>query len=158
MLLTPKLRDRSIYTECVIHLVGAHPAQPWPTRRARLAPELNQLIARKSKELAQQCATMDRDLLLLTINIGTSTSNRNTHATHTQSASILSSSERETWLIIQLSKDEVANALNALHAPQNSRIYPLERGNLYRKLKQGYGYREYKEVLARCRAMMPGGE
>ncbi|KAF2257785.1 hypothetical protein CC78DRAFT_178990 [Lojkania enalia] len=67
ILLAMPLQDDSIFTECLVHLVGTYPAWPWPTRRTGIPSEVRQFIAHKAKELNQLCLEVDRDLLLITI-------------------------------------------------------------------------------------------
>ncbi|KAF2181679.1 hypothetical protein K469DRAFT_691770 [Zopfia rhizophila CBS 207.26] len=119
------LENSSIYTEAMIHLVGAHPAWPWPTNRTSIPSALRQLIAHKSKELDVQCLEAEHDLMLNTITVG----------------------KRPT--IIQLFRDWLCNVLTEQSETRSKQS--LERGTLFRNLyKGGEAYLPFEEVKEVC--------
>lgn len=131
------LEDGLIYKEALIHLVGAHPKWPWRhSKRAMLPPDLHQLIAKKSKVIDQMCLEAERDLLMLTIEVG----GKPVSCEHRKAI--------ETWVLVQIFRDEVAAILRS---QQGSDKWPLVKGKLYRKLHRGgSAYMDYERTLRRC--------
>lgn len=137
------IEDTSIYTECLIHLVGAHPNWIWPTSKTSLSTELCQLISKKSKELDLLCVEIDRDLLMITINVG---QGRNQEPVPCHRSQI------ETWMIVQLFRDTVARCLHNIDKPKQRSI---NRGSIYRKIhKGGSAYLGFEEVQIICHGTM----
>ncbi|KAF2275201.1 uncharacterized protein EI97DRAFT_379662, partial [Westerdykella ornata] len=129
------LEDDSIYTESLVHLVGAHPRWPWRPKSV-LPPEIQHLIAQKAAELDRMCVDVDRDLLMVTI-VGQDR----------KPVPCEDRSQRETWMIVQLFRDAIANGLRALERKK--------RGTCYRKiLAGGSAYLDYPEIRDSCRKIM----
>jgi hypothetical protein len=141
--LAVSVEDTSIFTECLIHLVGAHPHWLWPTNKTSLAAEYCQLVSKKSKELDQLCVEIDRDLLMITIEVG---QGRN------QEPVPCHRSLMETWMLVQLFRDTVSRSLHTINKPRQRSI---ERGSIYRKIhKGGSAYMEYEDVHCTCQGIM----
>ncbi|KAF2474117.1 uncharacterized protein BDR25DRAFT_385577, partial [Lindgomyces ingoldianus] len=133
------LENTSIYTECLIHLVGAHPGWTSPTSKKTLPTELQQLIARKSEELDSKCTELERELLLVTIKV------RRGPVTP-QDGHV------ETWMLVQMFRDALATQLLSMRTPKQM---TLRRGVVYRKLRKGGSeYMEIDEVRGVCRGIM----
>jgi hypothetical protein len=144
LLLSLSLHNESIYTEALIHMSGAHPCWPWPTPRSNLPKEILRLITTKSEDLNQRCTEVERDLLLLTINVG-----RNA-ASHP--VSLLTNSEFDTWFIVSTFRSILAQEFTAL---DNDRKKPLRRAHVYRKLSKAEGYMPYEEMRHMMEQVMP---
>ncbi|KAF2254017.1 hypothetical protein BU26DRAFT_418224, partial [Trematosphaeria pertusa] len=113
------LENKSIYTECLVHLVGAHPCWPWLTRRTALSQDLRKLIAGKSEELDRMCVEAERGVLLATIHLGRGP---------------LDPTERnqtETWLVVQVFRDLLAQRIDALDRDKRA---ALKRGTFFRAI------------------------
>lgn len=134
------LEDSLIYKEALIHIVGAHPRWPWRrSERSMLPPELHTLIAMKSKILDQMCLEADRDLMLLTIEVGGHPVSFNNGKT------------METWLLVQIFRDQLAALLRS---QRGSDDWALKRGKLYRKFhKGGSAYMDYENVQRQCKRL-----
>ncbi|KAL5399484.1 hypothetical protein PMIN06_008386 [Paraphaeosphaeria minitans] len=61
------LENCDIYTECLFHLVGAHPKMPWPTHRTAIPEPIQHIVQQKAAELAALRADVERELLLITL-------------------------------------------------------------------------------------------
>jgi hypothetical protein len=144
LLLSLSLHNESIYTEALIHMSGAHPCWPWPTSRSSLPEEILRLITIKSQELNQRCTEVERDLLLLTINVGR---NATSHP-----VSLLTNSEFDTWFIVSTFRSILAQEFTAL---DNDRKKPLRRAHMYRKLGKAEGYMPYEEMRRMMEQVMP---
>lgn len=132
------LEDTSIYTECLIHLVGAHPCWPWQTKRTVLPHELEQFVANKSEELDQLCTEIERDLLVITIETGRDQ----------KPVSCEDRTQMESWMLVQVFRDAIAAGL---HSVDKGNRKSLRRGTLYRRVhKGGSAYMEYEDVRSRC--------
>ncbi|ORY16167.1 hypothetical protein BCR34DRAFT_597961 [Clohesyomyces aquaticus] len=139
--LATALENQSIYTECLIHLIGAHPSWPWPTPRKTLAPDLRSLIARKSEELNRKGNKLERELLLNTIQV------RRGPVTPQDG-------HTETWILVQIFRDALATQLHSMQTPKQT---ATNRGTMYRKIyKGGSEYMEVDEVRSACRNIIQG--
>jgi hypothetical protein len=141
LLLAIALENDFIYVESLIHVIGANPCWPWPTKRASLPDLIIQLITRKSAELDKEVAEVERELLLLTI-----------LTTRGVPFSSEISSQFDTWFVIQLFRDTIASVLREHDKSKPS----LRRGSLFRKIKQGgSAYMAYEDVRRMLRSVMP---
>ncbi|KAF9695045.1 hypothetical protein EKO04_007028 [Ascochyta lentis] len=141
LLVALSLENEFIYTESLIHLIGAHPCWPWPTKRSALADKMHQLIAKRSRELDLQVLEAERELLLLTI-----TTMRGVPY------SAESYSQFDTWFVVQLFRDTLTNAFRQHDASSPS----LKRGSLFRKIRVGGStYMAYEDVRRMVQAVMP---
>ncbi|CAN9370427.1 unnamed protein product [Alternaria alternata] len=144
LLLSLSLKNESIYKESLIHMCGAHPCWPWPTPRSSLPEGIRYLITTKSSKLNQQCAEVERELLLLTIYVGRGTNN---HA-----VSPLTNAEFDTWFIVSMFRSILGQELTSL---DNNRKKPVLRGNMFRKTKKGEGYMPYEDMRRMMEQVMP---
>ncbi|KAF1839006.1 hypothetical protein BDW02DRAFT_594081 [Decorospora gaudefroyi] len=139
LLLALPLKNTSIYTESLIHLSGAHPCWPWPTKRSTLPPQTRHLIKTKSTHLDHLCTETERSLLLLTI--------------HTPTGHPVCASENAqfgTWFVVATFRDILARELHTLYASNKA---ALKRGMLFRKLARGgedyMGFGEMRRLMLR---------
>ncbi|KAF2738588.1 hypothetical protein EJ04DRAFT_428779 [Polyplosphaeria fusca] len=138
-LLAQSLQNEPLFTECFVHLVGAYPLSPWPTKRNALTNELRQRITTRSKALDQICLVVDRELLMLTIEVGDSPVAPN------------DSQNKETWLLVQLFRDAISRQLHTLDDKRRA----LSCGTFYRKLARGgSNYMDYEEISKLCASLM----
>jgi hypothetical protein len=139
ILLAMALENASIYEECLIHLVGAHPTWPWPTKRTVLHPELRQLIANKSAFLDKLCTEAERDLLVATIRVGKDP---------------VSPHERgnvDTWMVVQVFRDALARHFHSLGHSISKKA--KNRGTFFRGLHKG-SYMDTEDVRGMCQEIM----
>lgn len=142
LLLAIALENDFIYTESLIHVVGAYPYGKWPTSPKLLPEEIRHLIARKSQALEAEVLEVERELLLLTI---TSQPRKEPYRCDV-------SSQFDTWFVVQLFRDTLANVLR-----QHDKSRPtLKRGTLFRKITAGGSrYMVYEEVRRMVQRVMP---
>jgi hypothetical protein len=141
LLLSIALENSAIYTESLIHIVGAHPSWPWPTKRCTLPDEIMQLVKRKSADLDQMCTEAERDLLLLTITYPTGPVQPHENAMF------------DTWFVVQTFRDQLAREFHEL---DNSRSPSLKRGTVFRKIHAGgSSYMPYEEMRRLMVRVMP---
>lgn len=141
LLLSLALENVFLYTEAFIHLVGAYPSWPWPSKRTALPKDTLQLIAKKSRELDTKVLEVERELLLLTI-----TTNRGTPYSAEKYR------EFDTWFVVQLFRDTLTNVFRQHDASRPS----LKRGSLFRKIKAGGStYLAYEDVRRMVVKVMP---
>jgi hypothetical protein len=137
------LKNDSIYTEALIHLVGAHPCWPWSTTKRDILPEgISRLVARKSEELDHMCLEVERDVLFLTIQV------------HKGPVTPQEASQFDTWFIVQTFRDILAREFNALDRLSDSKR-SMARGAMYRKLKS-VAYMPPEEMRRMMQQIMPG--
>jgi hypothetical protein len=137
------LQNRSIYTECLIHLIGVFPRWEisWPTKRTALTEDMRNLVKRKSEELDRKRIETERDLLLTTIPYG----RKNLPLDPTERG------HQETWTAVQVFRDQLAQRIDELDRTTNS----LSRGHLFRSLKKGtLACLETGRVRNICKAMI----
>lgn len=139
LLLSLVLENDFIYTESLIHLVGAHPCYPWPTPHTTLPEHTKRLIARKSLDLDIEVLRVERELLLLTI-----TTHRGTSYSPDQH------SQFDTWFIVQYFRNTLTEVLREHDAAKPA----LKRGNFFRKIRSGR-YMEYEQVRQQVQKIMP---
>jgi hypothetical protein len=141
LLLAMRLENDSIYTESLIHIIGAHPNWPWPTKRTVLPPEITKLVVRKSEELDRLCADVERELLLLTIQV------------HNRSVEPLEHTQFDTWFTVQVFRDTLARTFHGLDTSSSKSV---KRGTLFRKIRRGGAeYMPYEEVRRLMSRIMP---
>ncbi|KAH7074584.1 hypothetical protein BKA63DRAFT_566250 [Paraphoma chrysanthemicola] len=141
LLLSLLLKNSAIYTESLIHIIGAHPCWPWPTKRSVLPDRIQNLIAKKANELENLCTQTERDLLTLTINVSGGAVQPNVP------------SHFDTWFTVQVFCDTLAQQVNAL---DTDRKKSLKRGTLFRKIRKGGAeYMPYEEVRRLMERVMP---
>ncbi|KAF2446118.1 hypothetical protein P171DRAFT_483488 [Karstenula rhodostoma CBS 690.94] len=122
------LQNRAIYTECLIHLVGAHPKMPWPKHPTPIPDPIHHLIQQKALDLANLRGASDRALLLLTLHIADPLTQKNRACDPRNKAEI------ESWLAVQVFRDEMAQHISAVgNHPSSS----LHLGRLYRGIARG---------------------
>ncbi|KAF2652351.1 hypothetical protein K491DRAFT_577216, partial [Lophiostoma macrostomum CBS 122681] len=132
------LEDDAIYTECLIHLIGAYKAIKDLAKFTMLPEWLRQLIAKKEKELNEWRIETERDLFSCTIRIDPG--NRPVFPV---------GSQIETWLVVQLFRDTLANRFAALE--KSKRL----SGTLVRQIKRaGDEYMDYEHVKELCRNIL----
>lgn len=142
LLLSLALKNDSIYTESLIHLIGAYPCWPWPTPRSSFPPSAITLIIKKSQDLDKEVLEVERELLLV-LTILTS---RGVPFSSTIP------SQFDTSFTIQLFRDTLASALRS-HDSHNP---SLRRGALFRKLKRGgSAYMAFEDVRKMVSRVMP---
>jgi hypothetical protein len=142
LLLSILLEDSAIYTEALIHIVGAHPCWPWPTKRHALPNEIVQLVVRKSVELDKLCMEVERELLLLTI-----------HMHKSGPVEPHQHSHFDTWFVVQTFRDTLARTFHSL---EQDRQGSLKRGALFRKIgKGGEEYMSAGEMRRLISRIMP---
>ena len=142
LILASALQNDSIYTESLTHIIGAHPAWPWPTKRSTLPASTCHLIARKSARLETLCLEAEHALLLLTINVGP-------RPVAPQHDSVFA-----TWFVVATFRDILAREFRALELEQ--RDAPLRRGTMFRKIARGgSAYMDYAEMERLIRKVMP---
>jgi hypothetical protein len=61
LLLSLSLENTFIYTEAMIHLIGAYPCSPWPTPHTALPEATRALIALKAEKLDKQVLEVERE-------------------------------------------------------------------------------------------------
>jgi hypothetical protein len=141
LLLSMRLENDSMYTESLIHIIGAHPNWPWPTKRSVLPPEITKLVVRKSEELDRLCADVERELLLLTIQV------------HNRSVEPLEHTQFDTWFTVQVFRDTLARTFHGLDTSSSKSV---KRGTLFRKIRRGGAeYMPYEEVRRLMSRIMP---
>jgi hypothetical protein len=141
LLLSLALENDFIYTESLIHMIGAYPCWPWPTPRSSLPTSTTALVTQKSRKLDHEVLLTERELLLLTIltSCGTPFSSE-------------ISSPFDTWFVAQLFRDTITSVLRS-HDPSKP---SLRRGSLFRKLKRGgSAYMAFEDVWKMVRRVMP---
>jgi hypothetical protein len=142
LLLSRMLENDAIYTEALIHIIGAHPCWPWPTKRTNLPHEYMKLVIRKSAELDTMCIEAERELLLLTIHI------HKFGPVEPQDHSTFS-----TWFIVQTFRDQFARTFHALEMDRQA---SLKRGALFRKITKGKDeYMQLGEMRRLMSRIMP---
>ncbi|KAF2676770.1 hypothetical protein K458DRAFT_275704, partial [Lentithecium fluviatile CBS 122367] len=119
------IQNHSIYTECLIHLIGAHPRwhPNWAVKRTALPVELRNLVKRKSREIEEARVEIERDLLLTSLPYG-------------RRGAPLDPTERgqtETWIFVQVFRDQLAQQIDRLERSHDS----LSWGMLFRGLRNG---------------------
>jgi hypothetical protein len=139
LLLSLSLKDSNIYTESLIHIIGAHPCWPWPTKRSSLPPFIHQLILTKASALDNLCHETERDLLLLTITVPTGPVQPHLP------------SQFDTWFTVQTFRDTLAQQIHALDCDRKK---SLKRGTLFRKMRKGE-YMPYEEMRRLMARVMP---
>ena len=117
--------NQSIYTECLVHLIGAYPgwSPAWPTKRTVLPEYLRNLIKRKSHEIDLERTEIERNILLTSIPYG-------------RKGLPLDPTDRrqtETWLTVQAFRDQLAQRIDKLDRTRDA----LSRGTLFRGLFKG---------------------
>ena len=141
ILLACKLENDSIYTEAMIHLAGAHPCWPWPTKRKMLPEAIRRIIITKSRALDQMCLEAERELLLLTIQV------------HNGPVKAYENSQFDTWFIVATFRDNLARELTNL---EDDKRGSLRRGKLFRKIfKAGSAYMDYEDMRRLLQRVMP---
>ncbi|KAH6622197.1 hypothetical protein C7974DRAFT_377795 [Boeremia exigua] len=142
LLLSIALENDFIYTESLIHLVGAYPHRPGPTCHTFLAEEIQRLIVKKSEALDTEVLEVERQLLLLTI----------TRTERKVPFRCDVNSEFDTWFVVQLFRDTLTNALRQHDALEPS----IKRGEFFRKIRAGGSrYMVYEEVRRMMQRVMP---
>ncbi|KAG9200214.1 hypothetical protein G6514_007426 [Epicoccum nigrum] len=145
LLISLSLEDAFIYTEALIHLIGAHPCSPWPTPFATLPFITRALIARKAEQLNKEVLEVERELLLLTI--------VHVNGTRKQPYRYDVSSEFDTWFVVQLFRDTLTSVLRS---NDESIAPPLKRGEFFRKVSRGgSAYMVFEDVRAVLLRVMP---
>ncbi|KAH7386845.1 hypothetical protein DE146DRAFT_620528 [Phaeosphaeria sp. MPI-PUGE-AT-0046c] len=125
LLLSIQLKDTSIYTESLIHIIGVWPCWPlrWPTKPSVLPAELSKIIKRKATELKHLVTYTENELLKLTIFMHRSgPPNPCNH------------SEFDTYFVVGHFRDGLANEMTAL---DGERTRNLKRGDFFRKIAKG---------------------
>ncbi|KAF1851016.1 uncharacterized protein K460DRAFT_412639 [Cucurbitaria berberidis CBS 394.84] len=141
ILLSMLLQNDSIYTEALIHLAGAHPCWPWPTKRTVVPGEIRRLIMTKSRALDRLCLEAERELLLLTIYV------------RSKPVQPQEKSQFDTWFIVQNFRDILAREFNTL---ENDRKKSMRRGAIFRKIRKGGSlYMSYEEMRRLMERIMP---
>lgn len=141
LLLALALQNDFIYTESLIHIIGAYPCWPWPTKASTLPDSILNLITRKSSELDNEVQLIERELLLLTIV---------TPRGAPFSPEI--ASQFDTWFVIQLFRNTIASVLREHDKSRPS----LKRGSLFRKIRAGGSkYMVYEKVRKMVGRVMP---
>ncbi|PSN70952.1 hypothetical protein BS50DRAFT_486658, partial [Corynespora cassiicola Philippines] len=135
------IEDKSIYTESLVHIVGAHPFWPWPTKRAVLHEDILQLVRKKSGELVKTCIEIDRELFLLNI-----------YGHEKSPLGLTPTSNVETWVLIQMFRDTIARELESL---DNDRRSSLRKGIFYRKI-HGEDYLDYESTKSIGQGLVGG--
>lgn len=135
------LENEPIYTEALVHIIGAHPCWPCFTKRTVLPEEITKLVASKAGKLEQAVTEAERELLLLTIQV------------HNGSVQPQESSEFDTWFIVQTFRDQLARDFHAL---DTSKTRTLKRGLMIRQIKAGGStYMPYEEMRRLMGMIMP---
>lgn len=143
LLLSLSLENTFIYTEALIHLIGAYPCSPWPTPHAALPEATRALIALKAERLDKEVLEAERELLLLTI----------VHGTRNQPYRYDVSSEFDTWFVVQLFRDTLTSVLRS---NDKSEVDSLKRGGFFRKIsKGGSAYMAFEDVRQVLLRVMP---
>jgi hypothetical protein len=141
LVLATNLENDAMYTESLIHIIGAHPSWPWPTKREVLPAYITKLVDRKSEELDRLCTDIERELLLLTIQVAN------------RSVEPLEHSQFDTWFVVQVFRDTLARTFHGLDGSSSK---SLKRGTLFRKIKRGGAeYMPYEEVRRLMSRIMP---
>ncbi|KAH7087543.1 hypothetical protein FB567DRAFT_525198 [Paraphoma chrysanthemicola] len=141
LLLSLILKNSAIYTESLIHIIGAHPCWPWPTKRSVIPDRIQNLVAKKAAELETLCTQTERDLLTLTIKVSKGAVRPDVP------------SHFDTWFTVQVFRDTLAKQFNAL---DTDRKKSLKRGTLFRKIRKGGAeYMPYEEVRRLMENVMP---
>lgn len=138
------LQNQSIYTECLVHLIGAHPRwnNTWATKRTALPEDIRNLIKRKSEEVDRIRTELERDLLLTSLPYG----RNNLPLDPTDRG------QTETWITVQVFRDLLAQRIYKL----NSTHATLSRGTLFRGLLTGtLPFLETENVRKICQGTMP---
>jgi hypothetical protein len=145
LLLSLSLENTFIYTEAMIHLIGAYPCSPWPTPHTALPEATRALIALKAEKLDKQVLEVERELLLLTI--------VHVNGARKQPYRYDVSSEFDTWFVVQLFRDTLTGVLRS---NDESRAPPLKRGGFFRKISRGgSAYMAFEDVRGMLLRVMP---
>ena len=140
LILSLSLENTFIYTEALIHLIGAYPCSPWPTPHTALPSATRALIALKAEQLDKEVLEVERALLLLTI----------VHGPRNQPYRYEVSSEFDTWFVIQIFRDTLSSILRSNDA---SKALTLKRGGFFRKISRGgsayMAFEDVRQVLLR---------
>ncbi|KAI8940800.1 hypothetical protein NX059_002063 [Plenodomus lindquistii] len=142
LVLAQALQNDSIYTESLIHLIGAHPSWPWPTEQSTLPEPIRHLITQKSAALNTLCQEAERSLLLLTIE-------------DPISGPVVpeKDSQFDTWFVVATFRDILARQFKKL---QDSSSASLKRGKVFRQIyKGGSAYMVYEEMERMMKRIMP---
>lgn len=143
LLLAIALKNDFIYTESLIHLIGAYPCWPWPTKQDTLPEGMRRLIARKAQKLDGEVLEAERRLLLLTI----------TRARDREPFRCDVSAQFDTWFNVQFFRNTLADELR--RQDESSRA-PMKRGTLLRRIKAGgSSYMAYEGVRSIVMKVMP---
>ena len=143
LLLSLSLENTFIYTEALIHLIGAYPCSPWPTPFTSLPGTTRALIALKAEHLDKEVLEAERELLLLTI----------VHGTRNHPYRYDVSSEFDTWFVVQLFRDTLTSVLRS---NDESAAPPLKRGEFFRKVSRGgSAYMVFEDVRKMLLQVMP---
>ncbi|KAF2868315.1 hypothetical protein BDV95DRAFT_500755 [Massariosphaeria phaeospora] len=150
LLLGMALQNRSIYTECMVHVCGAWPAWPFKTKiKQMMKPQdpLHLLIEKKTVERDAAILQTENDLMLITIHIPDGTMRRPVKCTD--------QAWLETWVIVQVFHDHLTYALRTLAFDKKA---SLKRGVLFRTIHKGVNaYMEYEYARDLCKKIMPLG-
>ncbi|KAF1957374.1 hypothetical protein CC80DRAFT_470586 [Byssothecium circinans] len=137
------LENKSIYTECLVHLIGAHPKWPWSTGRAALPEDLRRLVFNKAHEVEVARTEIERDLLLINLPYGRNA----TPPDPTQPG------QTETWITVQIIRDQLALRIDSL---DRSKEAALHRGKFFRQLRKGtLEVLDLENVRTICQGTMP---
>jgi hypothetical protein len=122
------LKDTSIMTEGLIHMIGCYPAWDWRTKEDRLVKSdgcvgVMDLVRRKAKELSDECLQLDRELFSNTL---TYIKNKNAHP-------ITVYDDSQAWMLVQFFRDWFSIALAAYKSECN----PKRLGLVYRPMHRG---------------------
>lgn len=143
LILSLSLENTFIYTEALIHLIGAYPCSPWPTPHTALPSATRALIALKAEQLDKEVLEVERALLLLTI----------VHGPRNQPYRYEVSSEFDTWFVIQIFRDTLSSILRSNDA---SKALTLKRGGFFRKISRGgSAYMAFEDVRQALLRVMP---
>lgn len=95
------LRNRSIYDECFVHMVGAYPMWEWPTKRSKVPDAVHRLVKHKATELRRMRIEVERDLTKINILV----TNMYDGTSHPPDPT--RPREIETWVTVQYVRSEV---------------------------------------------------
>ncbi|KAF2639050.1 hypothetical protein P280DRAFT_403604 [Massarina eburnea CBS 473.64] len=142
------LEKRSIYTEALVHLIGAYPKWRKSPCYTALPEYLLLMIVQKTKELRKLRTEIERDMLLTTLRYG-------------PNRAPLDPTEREqteTWITVQIFRDQLAQRIYKLDRDSNGAgiffrelhkrtLEALDIENV-REMCQGTMHSDWKELNA----------
>ena len=127
MRLSLYLEDRAIYTECLIHLVGAHPAWPWKTGRRAVPENVREIVRKKSAQMKLLVRDVQLELLLVTMSV-------QVEKGKTRPLNPGLRCDLESWMVVSVLREETAQWISSMEKGQDA---SLQVGRFFRGIYKG---------------------